>query len=385
MEMPSPSPIYLDHHSTTPVDPRVGAAVMEAMTVEFGNANSVEHLYGEVAASRIEDARQEVSMLVGAQPGGVHFTSGATDSIQLALSHVIASHEHRPLRIALTSVEHSAVLDAVAIHRRRENTVVKEIPVDGQGRVDMSALQKFCNEGLDLVCVLAASNEVGTINPIEEIANIVYRCGAQLLLDSTQAVGRIPIKTDEWGITYLTVSAHKIYGPKGIGALVVPPDFHVRPGNETVPGTGPGTPNVPGIIGLGKACLLRRLEMNIDEPRMALQRDCLQETLLSKVKGLVINGDSNNRLSNNLHISVPGILNDAVIARLRPFVSLSTGAACSSGTQAPSHVLTAMGLADPLLDGALRMGTGKFTSDSEIEEAGIYIARAISETRKAFG
>ena len=385
MELPSPPPIYLDHHSTTPVDPRVVTAVIEAMTAEFGNANSVEHLYGEVAASRIEAARQEVAKLVGAQPGGVHFTSSATDSIQLALSHAFASCAHSPMRVALTSVEHRAVLDAVAFHGRREKTVVKEIPVDGQARVDMDMLQKVCKDGVDLVCVLAANNEVGTINPVEEITNIIHGAGAHVLIDSTQAVGRITIKAHEWGISYLTVSAHKIYGPKGIGALVVPPDFQVRPWNETVPGTGEGTPNVPGIIGLGKACHLRRLEMNIDEPRMAMQRDRLQGTLLSNVEGLVVNGDCNNRLSNNLHISVPGIPNDAVIARLRPFVALSTGAACSSGAQAPSHVLTAMGLTHSLMNGAIRIGTGKFTSDSEIEKAGKYIARVVSDTRKAFG
>ena len=196
-------------------------------------------------------------------------------------------------------------------------------------------------------------------------------------------MGRFSIQAQAWGITYLTVSAHKIYGPKGVGALIIPPGVDIRPSNGPVPGTADGTPNVPGIVGLGEACRLRRLEMAIDEPRMAAQRDRLETLLLQAIDGLVVNGDCAHRLSNNLHVSLPGLPSDAIIARLRPHVALSSGAACSSYAQSPSHVLRAMGLSDDLQEGALRIGTGKFTSDDDIQSAASHIAQTVSATRRA--
>ena len=385
MKLPAQPPIYLDHHATTPVDPRVAAVILDAMTSSFGNANSVEHLYGEVAADMVTDARRDVAGLVGAEPEGVHFTSGSTESIWLAISHAVASCQGRPLRVALSTVEHQAVLDAVAYYERSRQVVVRWLPVDSQARLDMTALKTACQDGVDLVSVMAANNEVGTVYPIVEIIELANDAGARTLIDATQAVGRIPLDANGWGITYLTVSAHKIYGPKGAGALIATPDFRVRPANDSRSGMGYGTPNVPGIIGLGKACELRCHEMADDEPRMAAQRDRLEELLLEGIKGLVVNGDHGHRLSNNLHVSVPGVPNDAVISRLRHHVALSSGAACSSAAQTPSHVLRAMGLSELVQEGALRIGTGKFTTDDEIERAGMYITEAVSSARHALG
>lgn len=378
LKLPTPEPIYLDHHATTPVDPRVATVVLHAMTTAFGNSNSVEHVYGEVAAALVFAARRELAELAGAETEGVHFTSGSSESIQLAVAHAITSCQHRPLRVAMSTVEHRAVLDAVASYERQGEAAICWLPVDGQARLDLAALEDACQEGVDLVCVTAANNEVGTLYPIEDIARIAARSGALTLIDGTQAVGRIPIQAGAWGITYLTISAHKIYGPKGIGALVVPPELDVRLTHGSTPGTGDGTPNVPGIAGLGEACRLRRLEMGDDEPRMAAQRDRLEALLLAGIDGLVVNGDRDRRLSNNLHVSVPDVPNDAVVTRLRRYVALSTGAACSSGAQMPSHVLRAMGLSDALQEGALRIGTGKFTSDEEIERAAEHIERAVA-------
>ena len=172
MKLPAQPPIYLDHHATTPVDPRVATVVLDAMTFSFGNANSVEHLYGEVAAEMVSDARRDVAKLVGAEPEGVHFTSGSTESIWLAISHAVASCQGRPLRVALSTVEHQAVLDAVAYYERNGQVVVRWLPVDGQARLDMTALNTACQDGVDLVCVMAANNEVGTIYPILEISEI---------------------------------------------------------------------------------------------------------------------------------------------------------------------------------------------------------------------
>ena len=382
---PRPPPIYLDHHATTPVDPRVAAVMMDVMTTAFGNANSVEHLYGEVAAALISDARREVGDLVGAEPKGVHFTSGSTESIWLAITHAVATHRSRPLRVALSTVEHRAVQDAVAFYQRRGDAIVRWIPVDGQARLDMTALRTVCQDGIDLVCVMAANNEVGTIWPVADVTKLVESVGAQTLVDATQAVGHIPLTTCEWGITYLTLSAHKIYGPKGIGALVVPADFQFEAREWAVPGMRGGTPNVPGIVGLGKACQLLRCEMSDDEPRIAAQRNRLEELLSANIKGLVVNGDYENRLANNLHVSVPGVPNDVVIARLRHRVALSSGSACSSATQTPSHVLQAMGLSEAFLEGALRIGTGKFTTDDEIKRAAMYISEAVVSTQSALG
>lgn len=375
MQQPAERPIYLDYHATTPVDPRVAAAVLDAMITEFGNANSVEHLYGEVAARLVEDARFEVANLVSAEPEGVHFTSGSTEAIQLALAHALATHK-RPLRVALTTVEHRALLDRVVDHERGGDIALSWLPVDQFARLDLDALEKTCQEGVDLVCVMAANNEVGTIYPIEAVNSIAAKAGASILVDATQAAGRIPLDALSLGITYLTISAHKIYGPKGIGALIVPPELHIRPDHGRIAGTGDGTPNVSGIVGLGEACRLRRLEMDFDEPRIANQRNTLEKLLHDSVECLATNGDPKNRLSGNLHISVPGVPNDVIVTKLRHLVALSTGAACSSGAQTRSHVLMAMRLPEAIQVGALRIGLGKFTTDEEIDLAATYISQA---------
>jgi len=368
----------LDHHATTPVDPRVAAVVMRAMSDDFGNSNSVEHLYGEMAAEIIADARREVAASVGADVEGVHFTSGSTESIRLAMAHAVSQCRHLPLRIALSTVEHRAVLDAVAAHEARGEAIATWLPVDSYARLELRALEDVCLDGIDLVCVMAANNEVGTIYPIQEVARIAGRVGARILVDATQAVGRIPINVSDWEITYLAASAHKIYGPKGIGALVVSPVFEMRPDHGHSPGTGTGTPNVPGIAGFGEACRLRRIEMVDDESRMATQRDRLEALLRAQIEGLLVNGDVRNRLSNNLHITIPDIPNDAILARLRHHVAVSTGAACSSGADTPSHVLRAMGLSPALRESVLRISSGKFTTDEEIEHAAAHIIAAVT-------
>ena len=383
MKLPSPPPIYLDHHATTAVDPRVVAVVVEAMTSNFGNANSVEHLYGEIAADLLAEARSEVAETVGAAVNDVYFTSGSTESIRLAISHAVAACRRRPLRVALSTVEHRAVMDTVALHEQREEVSVRWLPVDSQARLDMTALRAVCEDGVDLVCVMGANNEVGTVYPIEDIVQFANRAGAETLIDATQAAGRIPIEFSRWGITYLTLSAHKIYGPKGVGALIGPAGFQSWIANGSGHSAGHGTPNVSGIVGLGKACQLRRLEMEVDEPRMETQRDRLESLLVENIEDLVVNGDRECRLSNNLHVSVVGVPSDAVITRLRHQVALSSGSACSSSAQTPSHVLRSMGLSEPLQEGALRIGTGKFTTDDEIERAGMYIAQAVYSTRHA--
>lgn len=226
---------------------------------------------------------------------------------------------------------------------------------------------------------------MGNIYPIQEISKIAQKYGIPFLCDASQAGGKIPIHFEEWEITYLAISAHKLYGPKGCGVLIVRKGHHLEPiifGGGHQKGMRSGTLDVPSIVGLGEACRLRQLEMEEDEKAIASKRDRLQSLLLDKIPGLVINGDTTSRLAGNLHISIPDIPNSAVIARIRSQLAISTGSACSSGVETPSHVLRALGLADNVIEAALRIGLGKFTTEEEIDRAAEILSIAVSTTRQ---
>jgi cysteine desulfurase len=232
---------------------------------------------------------------------------------------------------------------------------------------------------------MAANNEIGTIAPIQTIGQIAQTYNIPFLCDASQAVGKIPINFADWGITYLAISAHKLYGPKGAGALVIKKGHPLAPllfGGGHQKGMRSGTLNVPGIVGLGEACHLRQLEMDDDESAIAAQRDRLQTLLQTQIPDLVVNGDTANRLAGNLHISFGDIPNSAVIARVRHLLAISTGAACSSGVETPSHVLRAISLPDNLIEGALRIGLGKFTTDAEVNQAADILATTVSQIRQ---
>lgn len=374
--------IYLDHHATTPVDPRVADRILHVFLNAFGNANSVDHVFGEEAALLIKKARESVSALLGASPSSVHFTSGSTESVRLALAHALSDRAEpdRPLRIAVSAVEHHAVLDAVREAEIRGDARLTWVPVDSAARVDWHALERACAEGAQLLCIMAANNEVGTLYPVQRIAQLANQFGARTLVDATQAAGWTDLQVHAWGITYLAVSGHKIYGPKGVGALVTHPSVRIV-GTNPETGTRVGTPNVPGIVGLGEACRLRLLEMEVDKRRLRQLRDRLQDLLQTGLPEIIVNGDISHRLPHNLHISVPGLPNDAIVMRLRARVAISTGAACSSGALEPSHVLRAMGLPEPLQEGALRISPGKFTTEAEIDEGGALILDAVRDTQ----
>jgi cysteine desulfurase len=231
---------------------------------------------------------------------------------------------------------------------------------------------------------MAANNEIGNIYPIEEIGQIAQKYNIPFLCDASQAAGKIPINFKDWGITYLAISAHKLYGPKGVGALIVRKGYQLEPiifGGGHQKGMRSGTLNVPGIVGLGEACRLRQLEMDIDEKAIAIERDRLQKLLQDLIPDLIVNGDVQSRLAGNLHISIPDIPNSAIIARIRHQLAISTGSACSSGVETPSHVLRAMNLPEDAIAGALRIGLGKFTTDWEIDEAANLLAKAVSQVR----
>jgi len=352
------------------------------MTETFGNPNSVDHVFGEIAATAVEEARCAVARLVGAETQDVRFTSGASEALRLALAYAI-ERSPSPLKVAVAPIEHPALLDAVDHAVRNGHIQVVWMKVDNKARVNVDNIAHAVACGASLVCLMAANNEVGTLQPIEETGRLTKTAGVAFLVDATQAAGRVELDAQRWGIDYLILSAHKMYGPKGVGALISPEIAESAP--PKLHAFHAATPNVSGIVGLGEAARLRTAEMAADEARIKVLRDRLEARLYRDIPGLAINGDREHRLANNLHISVPEAPNDAVIAHLRHKVAISTGAACMSGADAPSHVLRAMELPAWRQDGALRISLGKFNTDDEIERAAEAIIAAISVVHSALG
>ena len=330
----------------------------------------------------IKKAQFQVAQLVGASPCEVIFTSGATESINLVIqSYVNKYTTNEKIHIAVSPVEHKAVLDTCEALAKQGLVIVNKLVVDSLGRLDLNHLEQVCSQGISLLCVMAANNEIGNIYPIQTIGEIAQKYQVPFLCDASQAVGKIPLNFKQWGITHLALSGHKIYAPKGVGALILKKGNHLQPmifGGGHQQGLRSGTLNVPGIVGLGEACQLRLQEMEVSEKAIALKRDNLQQKLIDKIPELVVNGDLKARLAGNLHISIPGIPNSAIIARVRDRLAISTGAACSSGTMVPSHVLMALNLPSAIIQGSLRLGLGKYTTDQEIEIA----AQIITDTVK---
>jgi cysteine desulfurase len=379
---PPEKPMYLDYHATTPTDRRVASLMLHYMTEKFGNASSTDHEFGDRAEAAIKQATNHVATLINATPREIIWTSGATESINLAIQGSLSPNPIKPHRIALLPIEHKAVLDTCQVLEKRGWAELVYLNIDSQGRLDLNHLEQVCQGGLSLLCVMAANNEIGNIYPIQAIGQIAQKYNIPFLCDASQAVGKIPLDFNAWDITYLAISAHKLYGPKGVGALVVRRGYQLEPlifGGGHQQGMRSGTLNVPGIVGLGEACRLRSLEMETDEAAIAAQRDRLQQMLLGQLPTVVVNGDTANRLAGNLHISVPGIPNSAIVARIRHKLAISTGSACSSGVEAPSHVLQALKLPEAIVEGALRIGIGKFTTDEEIITAATALIDAIQK------
>lgn len=370
------NPIYLDYHSTTPVDRRVAQKVYDYMVHNFGNSSSIDHIFGDRTQEAIKKAKRQIADLINSSPQEIIFTSGTTESINLVIQGL------QPSRIIISPVEHKAVIDTCQAMAKKGLAEIIWLKVDKKARIDFNHLEKVCSQGADLLCIMGANNEVGNIYPIEEIGKIAQKYHIPFLCDGSQAVGKIPVNFEDWGITFLTISGHKLYAPKGIGALVIRKGYRLQPliyGGGHQNGIRSGTLNVSGIVGLGEACYLRQLEMQEDESAIALKRNHLQSLLQSKIPQLVVNGDTENRLAGNLHISIPNVPNSAIIARIRHQLAISTGSACSSATVSPSHVLRAMNLSDDLIEGALRIGVGKFTRDIEIEKSADIITNAVEK------
>ena len=326
------SPVYLDHHASTPMDPRVLAIMVAALEETFGNSNSADHSFGAAAAGAIEASRARVAALVGSPEEDVRFTSGATEALRLVLGFEMASRPG-PFKVAASRIEHPAVVDLLEAAERAGYVQVEWIGCNSSGVVTLRAIDDALSRGPSLLWLMAANNEVGTLQPVQEAASRAHQAGVTIAVDATQAAGRIPLQATEWAVDYLALSAHKIYGPKGVGALVGPGLAAMR--SPFVLEAHSPTPNAPAIAGFGEACRLRNLEMVADEVRISELRNRLEGQLLATTDDLVVNGDRNNRLAGNLHISARDAPNDMVVAQLRNTVAISTGAACASGAGAP--------------------------------------------------
>lgn len=373
-------PVYLDHHATTPMDPHVIEVVVASLRETFGNANSVEHSFGLAAAGAVDVARRQVAALVDVDPADVRFTSGSSEAIRLALVLAAGRAGGRRLRIAAMRVEHPAVLETIGQLARDGRAQVCWLDCDNEARLNMESLRRALTGAIDLVCLMAANNEVGTIYPVSRVAEMVTAAGAQLLVDATQAAGRIPLNGMTSQVDYVAISGHKIYGPKGVGALIGP-GVRSAASDELLGHTG--TPNVPSIIGFGVACEVALAEMDRECAHVSALRDALQNRLLETVPNLTVNGDLANRLPHNLHVSALGATSEAVLARLEGKVAISSGSACASGAPGPSHVLRAMRLAPELQESALRISPGRFSSMADMLYAGEVIAGAIQTVREA--
>jgi len=377
--------IYLDHHATTPCDPLVVEAMLPYFTAQFGNPSSA-HFAGARTADAVQLAREQVAALVGAQPGEVVFTSGATEANNLALlGYARAAQSTNPRRrIVISAIEHKAVSNP-AKQLAREGFEVVVLPVDAYGTVDLTAAAEVITPATLLVSVHTANGEVGTIQPIAELAQLAHAVGAVMHTDAAQAVGKIPIDMLAWGVDLLSLSGHKLYGPQGIGALVVrhPRRTQLAPlgyGGGQERGWRPGTQNVPGIVGLGAACA-RCAELLLPEAtRLAALRDKLEAQILISAPDAYRNGSSRNRLPHNSSLTFRGFEADALLARL-PALALSTGSACDAGTIEPSPTLLALGFSRDDARATVRIGIGRFNTEAEIHKTSNMIIEQLLNLR----
>jgi len=381
----SSAPIYLDYHATTPLDPRVREAMSEAMVHTFGNPSSLDHCFGDAADRCVRQARKQVAKLLNAPQASVIFTSGTTESINLVLQGYVRRHyAGRPLRLATLPLEHKAVLDTCRYLQSQQLIDTHFLRVDARGQLDLAEIEALCASGLDLLVVMGANNEIGTIYPVQAMAELAQQHGVPYFCDASQYAGKVPLDFTGWGLGFVALTGHKMYGPKGCGALCIRSDLELTPlmyGGGQQKGLRPGTYNVPGIVGLGATCELRQQEMATDEAQLAALRDHLQTLLSESIPGLQVNGDLQQRLAGNLHVCLPGICNQQLVSRLREQIAFSTGSACSSGQG--SHVLQAIGLPTEQQRGAVRLGLGKFTQTADIERAAALLIEAWQALRAA--
>ncbi|MYA34772.1 MAG: cysteine desulfurase [Gemmatimonadales bacterium] len=369
--------VYLDYHASTPCDPRVVEKMLPVLLDDFANPASDIHGAGRRAAAAVETAREQVAAAIRAEPEEIVFTSGATESNNLAVLGSARARSFGRTTVLAGATEHKSVL--VPIRRlKRDGFELKLIPVEPDGRIDLGALAELVSEDTFLVSVQAASNEIGTIQPILEIVQIAHAAGALVHCDAAQALGRMALDVGDWGVDLLSLSGHKCYGPKGIGALYVrggAPRALLEPivyGGGQEHGLRAGTLNVPGIVGFGLAAEIAETEREADTARIRGLRDWFERQILEAIPRVRVNGSRTHRVAGNSSLTFPDVEAEALIARLRD-VHLSTGSACTSGAPEPSHVLTAIGQSREDAYNTVRIGLGRFTTPEELTYAAMRI------------
>ncbi len=376
-------PIYLDNHATTPMDPRVFDAMKPYFTELFGNAASRNHAFGWQAEEAVETARKQIADLVGANPKEIIFTSGATESNNLALKGAAEMYAEKGNHIITAATEHKAVLDTCK-RLEKNGCRVTYLPVQANGLVDLDMLREAITDKTILISIMYANNEIGVIQPVREIGKIAKERGVLFHSDAVQAVGKVPVNVTNDNIDIMSLTGHKIYGPKGCGAL------YVRRRNPRVQltaqmdgggherGMRSGTLNVPGIVGFGKACAIAKEEMAEEAKRLGYLRDKLRDKLMSELDEVYINGTQEHRLPNNLNISFAYVEGESLLMGIND-VAVSSGSACTSATLEPSYVLKALGAGDDLAHSSIRFGLGRFNTEEEVD----YVAdKVIDVVRK---
>jgi cysteine desulfurase len=373
-------PIYLDHQATTPLDPRVLAAMTPYFTEFFGNAASKSHAFGRQARRGVETAREMIAQSIKARPQDICFTSGATESVNLAIKGFFHAAEENPQHFITVVTEHPAVLDSFR-RIESEGAEVTYLPVDAQGMLDPKQIADAVRPHTKMVSVMAANNEIGVIQPLREIGAICREHNLFFMTDATQALGQIPLDVQSLNIHLLACSAHKIYGPKGTGALYYSrsnpkvPLVPIIEGGGHERGLRSGTLNVPGIVGFAKAVELSRQGMENEQARIRELRDSLYQALREGIPDLKLNGHPDHRLAGNLNVCVPGIVSESLIMALADDVAFSTGSACTTAAVDPSHVLKSLGLSSAEVHASFRLGLGRHTSSAEVQ----HVARVVVE------
>ena len=379
-------PIYMDNHATTPIDPRVLDAMLPYFTDKFGNAASRNHAFGWNAEEAVENARQQVASLINATAKEIIFTSGATESDNLMIKGVAEMYREKGNHIITQAIEHKAVLDTCK-NLEKHGFEVTYLPVERDGRVDPEAVRKAIKPTTILISIMYANNEIGVINPIAEIGKLAKEHGIIFAVDGVQAVGKVPVDVQKDNIDLLAISAHKIYGPKGVGAL------YVRRRNPRVQlsaiidgggherGMRSGTLNVPGIVGLGKACEVCQQDMAQEDERLRGLRDRLRKGLEAKLDEVFINGSMEHRLPNNLNMSFAYVEGESLLMGIND-VAVSSGSACTSATLEPSYVLKALGVGEDLAHTSIRFGLGRFTSQEEVDYVADKMVQVVTKLRE---
>ncbi len=377
-------PIYMDNHATTPMDPRVLEAILPYFTEKFGNAASRNHSFGWVAEEGVDKARNQIAALINAKSKEIIFTSGATESDNLAIKGVVEFYKDKGNHVITCVTEHKAVLDSCKALERAGKATVTYLPVDKYGMIDPEDVRKAITDKTVLITIMAANNEIGTIHPIAEIGRIAKEKGVLFHCDATQGVGKIPIDVEKAGIDLLSASAHKIYGPKGVGVLYVRskgPRVRLTPiidGGGHERGLRSGTLNVTGIVGFGTACEIAGREMEQEAAHLRNLRDKLQAGIFERLDEVYLNGHPTERLPGNLNVSFAYVEGESLLMGIKD-VAVSSGSACTSATLEPSYVIRALGTDEELAHSSIRFGLGRFNTEEEVD---FVTQRVVDEVRR---